>query len=174
MSQTAVDEGLTIDEGTAARLIRGGIAGLAATAPMTALMVLGHQRLPWHQRDPLPPALITAEVRRAVGLAPPRHAPAQAGVATVNHFSYGALMGALYGLLPSQLVREHPVASGAAFGLAVWAGNYLAALPLLNLHRSARCERERRNRVMIAAHLIWGVGTGLLIAAMNGKNATES
>src|SRR5688572_32207747 len=32
MSQTAVDEGLTIDEGTAARLIRGGIAGLAATA----------------------------------------------------------------------------------------------------------------------------------------------
>ncbi len=152
------------------RLIRGGIAGLAATAPMTALMVLGHQRLPWHERRPLPPGLITAELRKAAGMSPPP-AAAQAGIALINHFGYGALMGALYGLLPVRMLRDHPLASGAAFALAVWAGNYLALLPLLDLHRSARDDGASRNRVMIAAHLVWGVGPGLLAAAMHG---TES
>ena len=76
--------------------------------------------------------------------------------------TYGAAMGSLYALARSQRPRNDAVASGMAFGIAVWAVSYLGLLPALKLYRSATEEPTERNVLMIGAHLVWGASLGLL------------
>jgi uncharacterized membrane protein YagU involved in acid resistance len=53
--------------------------------------------------------------------------------------------------------------SGAAFGLAVWAGSYLGLLPVLGILRPATEHPARRNALMIASHVVWGAVAGLVL-----------
>lgn len=141
--------------------LRGAIAGLAATAPMTLAMALMHRQLPPHERYPLPPSEITAVAEReALGrdLDPETHAAATLAA----HFGYGAATGAIYGALAGE--RPGP-ASGAGFGLLVWAGSYMGLLPALGVLRPATEHPARRTALMIAAHLVWGAALGALCEA---------
>jgi hypothetical protein len=78
-------------------------------------------------------------------------------------------MGALYGPLSRAIPLPAPLA-GPAFGLAVWAANYLGVLPALGLLRPATEHPPRRNALMIAAHLVWGLATGLLVETFRDRD----
>lgn len=49
------------------QLAEGAGAGLAATLPMTIVMVLGHRLLPWVEQYPLPPRQIIENVTEKTG-----------------------------------------------------------------------------------------------------------
>lgn len=142
----------------------GAAAGVAATLPMSAFMSAAHRRLPASQKDPLPPAKITRRLEEVAGVDDAVPAEAQKPLTFVNHFGYGGLVGALYGVGAARAPAG--VATGVAFGLLVWAGSYLGWLPALKLHRSALSEPAPRNALMIAAHVVYGAALGAGVAAL--------
>src|SRR5947207_1134832 len=114
--------------------IRGTVAALAATVPMTAVIGLGHAAGLLHTP---PPAAITENVAERAGADPnPESAEFQAGWLAA-HLGYGASCGALYALARPLLPRSD-VAAGILFGGAVWAVSYLGVLPTLELFPSAK------------------------------------
>ena len=151
-------------------VVAGAMAGLTATGPMTAVMVAAHDALPPHERHGLPPEHVTANAARAAGAHEAAQLRERRVLATIPmHFGYGAAMGAAYGALAPH-VPGPGVAKGVAFGLAVWAGSYLGWLPAMGLHPPATQESAGRNAMMIGAHVVWGVVTGLLTdLAHNGR-----
>ena len=144
------------------RLIRGALAGAVATIPMSVVMTLWHRRLPWQEREPLPPAKITDRLLQAVGVEEEVPEPVQTGLTLVNHLGYGAAVGAAYeGMNASDAPPS--LGSGIAYGLGIWTGSYLGWLPAMGLHRPATRDSLERNLLMIGAHVVWGAG---LIAAL--------
>jgi hypothetical protein len=143
-------------------LLQGALAGLVATAPMTAVMLLLHRLLPGYERYPVEPYRITTRLARRVGLGRLLDDKEERVAATtVAHFGYGAAAGALFPPLAGRLPVP-PVLAGAAYGLAVWVGSYLGLVPALGLLSPATRHPARRSGLMIAAHLVWGAVLGLL------------
>lgn len=137
------------------RIIIGAICGVVATGPMTAAMVLGHRRLPPHEKYPLPPREITGVLLAKSGVsATPTETSAAALVA---HFAYGGAAGAIYGAIPAAKSRES-LAAGVVLGFLVWSLSYFGLLPALRILRPATEHPVRRSALMLGAHLIWGAG----------------
>lgn len=147
------------DAMAARTLCAGALAGFIATGPMTATMALLFHALPAEERYSLPPRELTDSILacRASGL--PAGETTQDWLALASHFGYGALTGAPFGLLPT--ARSHPIATGMAYGVVVWAGSYLGWIPALSLLAPAIHHPPRRNALMIAAHLVWGAALGI-------------
>jgi uncharacterized membrane protein YagU involved in acid resistance len=148
------------------RIIAGALAGLVATIPMSICMLAGYRRLPWGKRDPLPPEQITKNVLSGVGLRDDLSERQEQALVVLNHFGYGATMGAVYGMLPHSPAPAGSLACGIAYGLSVWAASYLGWLPAAGLYRSATEEPRQRNELMIAAHVVWGASLGITTAAL--------
>jgi hypothetical protein len=142
-------------------VLLGSVAGCAATVPMTLAMEVLHRRLPPAEQYPLPPRQVTVRAAEAVGVGAPSSDSRQKAATIVAHFGVGTAMGALYGTA-TRGRRPGPL-GGAAFGLAVWAGNYLGLLPALGLLRPATEHPPRRTAIMIAAHLVWGAAAAALL-----------
>ena len=70
------------------RLLCGALAGMAATAPMTAAMRRFHGKLPQQERYPLPPREIVSSAVPALAENAARNS------SILAHFAYGALSGA--------------------------------------------------------------------------------
>jgi uncharacterized membrane protein YagU involved in acid resistance len=142
--------------------LQGGLAGLLATAPMTAAMKVMHRRLPRHEQAPLPPRQITMRLAERANVDHYLDGRQRKAVTLASHFSFGTAVGSLYGLLCQRIVRPG-VGSGALYGLCVWAGSYLGLLPALGLLSPATHHPPRRTWLMIVAHLVWGVTLGGLL-----------
>jgi putative membrane protein len=157
---------------TAQRLVNGAIAGMAATAPMSVLMMWGHCRLPRRQRSPLPPAKITHTLLRKVGIEQAVPDRAEVGLTLVNHFAYGAACGALFEL--SRVDQSPPtLKQSLCYGMGIWLGSYLGLLPAMDLHRSAAREPFGRNLLMIGAHAVWGGSLCLAVNLIEGKGIID-
>jgi len=141
----------------------GALAGLVATVPMTLVMLAGH-RLFEPRQAKLPPRLITD---RLLG----RKASDEAGRwhALAAHFGFGAATGALFALWPPPSVGK-----GVVFGLAVWAVSYLGWVPGLRLMPPATRQPARRNAIMIAAHVAWGLALGGVVAGLARRGLARS
>lgn len=126
------------------RIVLGAIAGFIATFPMTAVMRRLHRALPHRQRYPLPPREI-AEDLPALGATP-------SSATLLHHFLYGGATGALF----AALFPRAGLASGAAYGIVVWAGSYLGWIPATGFLRRGTSHPLRRNGLMLAAHVVWG------------------
>ncbi|MDT8306704.1 MAG: DUF1440 domain-containing protein [Anaerolineae bacterium] len=153
-------------------LIRGAFAGTAATAPMTAVMFLLWRFLPRQLRYPLPPRLITANLLRRLRLKRATSRKQETVLTWVLHFAYGGAMGALFSLF-FRALRLPVVLAGTLYGIMVWLGSYEGLLPTVNLLADADSQPERRNAVMIAAHLVWGACTGLLVASLSEEEVPQ-
>jgi putative membrane protein len=147
------------------RELAGTIAGFAATAPMTVAMMALHRALPEQDQEPLPPRQIVENVAATAGVDLGADEESRETVTLAAHFAYGASVGALYGPFAGATGLA-PVAEGMLYGLAVWGGSYLGALPGAGLYRSAKEEAPARNALMIAAHLIWGASLGVMVGAL--------
>lgn len=145
-------------------LLAGSLAGFAATAPMTVVMELMYRRLPIREQYPLPPRQITMEVAEETGLETHLDEGHRQSLTLSAHFAYGAAAGALYAPLSRKLP---PLVGGVGFGLAVWAGSYLGWLPAVGLLLPATEHPPRRTALMIAAHVVWGAATGLLLKRLD-------
>lgn len=150
------------------RLLIGTIAGAAATVPMTLVMETLHDRLPGEPPRPLPPREITESLAAKAGAADDIREPEMEALTLASHFGYGALCGAVFGLLAPRRMPA-AIACGTLFGLGVWAGSYLGWLPALGVRHDARRDPPARNGLMIAAHTVWGATAGLVVASGRGK-----
>jgi uncharacterized membrane protein YagU involved in acid resistance len=142
-------------------VIRGALAGIVATVPMSGVMLILDRRRSGGDPTPLPPRQITIEATELLGVRHKLGESAQRVLTTASHFGYGAVMGALFGAFCGEK-RSHAVTSGASYGLAVWVGSYLCWLPALHSRAAAPRQSLRRNAVMIAAHIVWGASLAYL------------
>ncbi|MCC7419055.1 MAG: hypothetical protein IT428_02120 [Planctomycetaceae bacterium] len=147
----------------ASQAMKGAVAGLAATGFMTAAMVLGRRFLPRNQRQTLPPQEITQSMLRRTGLAPALDGQQEMATTAALHLGYGAAAGSLYAGLP-QSASQNGIASGMAYGAAVWAASYLGWLPALGLPPAAPRESASRNLLLIASHLVYGAALGAILS----------
>jgi hypothetical protein len=138
------------------RLVLGFLCGIAATGPMSTVMVLMHRRLPRREQYSLPPREITTKLMAEV-VPPGVISPARRSSLTwLAHFGYGAAAGALYATAERQIPGNAP-AKGSIFGLIVWIVSYLGLLPGLSVLKSATEHPVKRSALMIGAHLVWGI-----------------
>jgi uncharacterized protein DUF1440 len=95
-------------------------------------------------------------------------APAAAAV----HYTFGAVMGGLYGALWEVSPRTRR-AGGTAFGTAVWALADEVAVPLTGLSRPTIDQPPERHAHAFAAHIVFGVTAEMVRrgvrAALNGR-----
>lgn len=154
------------------RLFPGALAGLVATAPMTAVMELMYRWLPRREQYPLPPSEITAELTHRAGIDQAIDSQEHIALTLVNHFAYGAAAGAVYGPLERYLPFAPPL-RGMAFGLVVWTVSYLGLMPTLGILRPATEHPAGRNVLMITAHLIWGSVLGVLTTRFQQWGASD-
>jgi uncharacterized membrane protein YagU involved in acid resistance len=158
-------------DGPAAAIVLGGIAGVVATAAMTAVMRRLYERLPPAERYPLPPREVTQ------GVLPIRSEQGLRDASLIAHFAYGAAAGGGYGLL-----AKKGVGAGALYGVAVWALSYFGWIPAARILRPAASHPARRNALMITAHLVWGAATAMVFddlvkarrSAFAGQDARDS
>jgi hypothetical protein len=143
--------------------VRGCVAGLIATAPMTWTMRAAERLIPWHAKGRLPPRQIIERLLGKVGVKHKFDGDQRAAATTLAHYGFGTAAGGLLGLVaaaPSSVPR--PVC-GAMVGTLVWAASYMGWLPASGIRRHAAKEPAGRNVQMIAAHLVWGCVAGALL-----------
>ena len=141
-------------------VLRGAMAGFAATVPMTIAMEALRAVLPREQQRRMPPREI---VDRSVEKTDEGHQVDNADrfvITTAAHFAFGTAAGALYGLLVRS--RDSSTPTGIGYGLTVWALAYGAVLPAFGLHPAAEDDTKDRNGVLIASHVVWGATLGML------------
>lgn len=154
------------------QVVIGGAAGLAATVPMTAMMLLGYCLLPPEQQYALPQEEIVESLTETVGTheyldsvpAPSPESPARLpleALGLLSHFGYGTAAGTAYALL-AQANDSRPALRSLIFGLLLWAFGYLGWLPALGVLTPAT-DHPRGRTAMIVAHLVWGPITALLV-----------
>lgn len=153
-------------------LWQGTAAGAAATVPMTALMEVGFQELPFFEQYSLPPRQITMNAASAVGVRDDLTANQALALTVGSHLAYGAGCGGLYTSVVPRAQRG--VVSGVGFGLGVWAGSYLGLLPALGLLSPATRHPRERTALMIAAHVVWGGTLGLLTKPRPKQTASKA
>jgi uncharacterized membrane protein YagU involved in acid resistance len=151
----------------------GLLGGAAATVPMTVAMELMHRQLPWRERYPLPPRIITQRLTRKAGVERDLDEPEHQALALASHFAYGAATGVIYALAKGPVERRLPrndvpamaraAGQGVAYGLLVWTASYLGVLPAARILTPATKHPGRRNALMIVAHVVWGAALGIAV-----------
>ena len=148
--------------------IAAGIAGFAATIPMTAAMAALQGSLPAEQQHALPPRHITENAAAVAGVSLGDTEAEHKASTLAAHFGYGAAAGAGYAAFAGKTGLD-PAKEGALYGLAVWGGSYLGLMPATGLYKSATEEPTARNLVMIAAHVVWGAALGVITDMLAGQ-----
>jgi uncharacterized membrane protein YagU involved in acid resistance len=137
--------------------LAGAIGGIVATYAMTRAMAHLKSRLPGHEREALPPRLVTEGALHEV-------LPARTGEETwrnlslASHFAFGAAAGAAR----ATIGKNGTVAGGVVYGLSVWTASYLGWVPALGIMPPATHQPWKRNLVMLAAHVVWGASLTLV------------
>lgn len=148
-------------------LATGMLAGVAATGPMTSVMLALNRKLQPTDRA-IPPGEVTAHALEKIHLRRQLSDEGLKDAAVFAHFAYGGAAGAI--LAPFQRLIPLPGwLVGALYGLLVWAASYVGYLPALDLTRPARDEPAARHGMMIVAHLVWGSVLGAIIATVRPR-----
>jgi hypothetical protein len=140
-------------------VVRGAWAGMVATVPMSAWMLVAQQGGFLGQA---PPRKI---VRRLLGKSrvPWGWRRDHRLTSTLGHFAFGAAAGALFGaVVPRKLGRPTRTLLGSGYGVAIWAAAYAWLLPALDLMPPPRRDRPGRPRAMLLAHVVFGAVLGAL------------
>jgi uncharacterized membrane protein YagU involved in acid resistance len=150
------------------KLVRGAVAGLIATGPMTWTMRAAERLVPWPWQGRLPPRQITERVLHKAGVKQKFDEDDRSALSIAAHYEFGTAAGAMLGAVASPQGRIPRHLVGAAIGLSVWAASYLGWLPAAGIRRSATKEPAGRNIQIIAAHIVWGCVAGALLDRISG------
>lgn len=150
--------------------VRGAVAGTIATFPMTAVMQTVHATRPRGPRRPMPPEKVVHGILHQ--LTGGHEAPRDARIwwTLGAHLGYGVATGALYGALfqPSDNMKK-AAATGAAFGIGVWAGSYAGWLPLAGILPPAWRQPAGETAELVASHVVWGAVTGMVTNLLSSR-----
>jgi hypothetical protein len=145
-------------------ILPGALGGVLATIAMTGVM-LGAQRAGFLGTAP-PRKLVDEAVERTR----PRPSPddrTRTVLASIVHLAIGSVAGVAQAIAYRWLARGQgaaipATAFGAAFGLLLWAVNYVGLAPALQVLPPPDRDRPTRPPVMVLAHLVFGVASGAL------------
>ena len=157
--------------------LAGSAAGLAASIPMLCAMEALRRGLPGQPESHyLPPRKVATGLARKAGIEYRMTERTRKAVTLVGHVSYGAAMGAAYGVIAGRTHRRagrnhlpRSVAQGVAWGLAVWALSYAGWLPAAGILPPPHRRSARRNTVIIGSHVVWGAVLGALTDQMRRR-----
>lgn len=136
------------------KALLGALAGVTVTTAMTAVVRRLHVALPSDERYPLPP-------REIVESTVPASSEGEARYRTLlAHFAFGGFTGALFAMPPARGLD-------IAYGIGVWGISYLGWIPAAGILAPATRHPPRRNLLMIAAHVVWGLTLSQLLKEMN-------
>jgi hypothetical protein len=135
----------------------GALVGLAATLPMSAVMLLA-DRLGLMEKHP--PERIVERGSQATGT--PTDEGQQNALATVAHLGFGAAGGAAFGVLAHLARPRAPSAVALPWALAIWAGSYFGWIPALGILPPPDKDAPGRASTMFIAHLVYGLSLGVL------------
>lgn len=139
---------------------RGAAAGLVATALMTPVQLVGMRLIPRSLRDRWMPHHVLTGITRKLGMSRHLDSKQEDALTVAAHFAYGGSFGVLYSLWRR---RDGPtVASGIAFGLAVWAVSYGGYLPASGLTPPPEHHDAFSMARLAAAHAVYGATLGLV------------
>lgn len=136
-------------------MVDGVSAGLAASVPMTAAMLLIQQHLPPESREPQEPQQITDELLRRLGILSRLSLQQRFAATLAAHLGYGGTTGAAYSVVAPWIPVPRRV-RGLTYGLAVWAAGYAGWLPALRILPPPQDRPAGRNCLLVASHLVWG------------------
>jgi uncharacterized membrane protein YagU involved in acid resistance len=145
--------------------LKGAVAGLIATVPMTATMLVVQRMLPRRQQQRLEPRRITDDILRRTGLKDDLSQERREQATIAAHFGYGAAVGAGYALA-ERLMPLPRGFRGPTYGMLVWAASYAGWLPAIGTLPPPQHRPGGRNALLIAAHLVWGLATEAVNEAM--------
>ena len=159
---TALAQGATMK--VVAPLLVGATAGALSTVAMSAVM-LGAKRA--GVTGELPPERITRRVIDAVSAEPPDDQTTDA-VAAVAHLGFGAVAGALFGLLTTRTgaARGSPASAaftGMIYATGIWLVSYQGWVPALGIMPPASSDLRGRAVTMLTAHWVYGAALGVLV-----------
>jgi hypothetical protein len=150
-------------------------SGVLATLPMSAVM-LGADALGRMGTQP-PRRVVDEAAEQAPGPAPSD--ATRDATASVLHLVMGGLIAV--GVLPVLALARRvapagwprAAAAGGAFGVAVYLLNYAGLAPALGILPPPTRDRPGRQLTMAAAHVVYGVVTGVLVnplARLGGRH----
>jgi uncharacterized membrane protein YagU involved in acid resistance len=151
---------------TANDIVVGAAAGIIATVPMTIIMEQLHKLEPSERDRPLPPREVTEGLYEQIGAAKKSEENLERMTFTL-HYAFGGAAGALFPLVAPQRLPA-AIGAGVLYGLAVWSGSYLGALPAIGVRHHAKHDSAMRTASMIAAHIVWGATLGVLLRGRPG------
>lgn len=143
----------------------GAIAGLVATGAMSVLaaVLLAAARRAGAREDRLlsaspegdaPTEKLAGEMKAAVTRRRATRREKEVG-GEVIHWTFGVVLGALYGLLAARS-RRVSAGRGLAYGAAVFAGASEAALPILGLSLPPSSYAPAGHAMNLLTHLVYG------------------
>ncbi|MDQ0147756.1 DUF6789 family protein [Pseudarthrobacter niigatensis] len=136
---------------TPEKLAGGGLAGLAATGAMSALLVAADATGVMNYEPP----------RKIIDKFFPRlPLPLRDGAAVLAHFGYGVAGGCLYVLTRR---KQSTPGAGLAYGALVWVAGYEGWLPAMGILPPAHRDKTGRAVTMLAAHLLYGAVLGKVL-----------
>jgi hypothetical protein len=146
-----------------AHAIYGALGGVIGAACMTVFRTLAHRR---GVIDKSVPQAAEEWLTRRTGRAWPAEPAVHHAFDQLLHFGYGAALGAAYGAVvarPRRPGRKSTLVIGSGFGAAAWLFGSWLLLPLLDVKRAPWRASLPETAVDLAAHLIYGASTALLV-----------
>jgi len=148
-------------------LLAGAAAGALATVAMSAVMLVAKLL---GITGELPPERITRRAIEAVVDEPPSDEQEDAAVAA-THLGFGAVAGALFGLLIrwiGAVRRSTPTLAfaGVLYATGIWLLSYQGWVPALGIMPPASRDRRGRVATMLTAHWVYGAALGALTSVL--------
>lgn len=152
----------------AGQIARGALLGLVSGLVAAGAMSLAHQlanriapktETPPPTREKDSTVQVASAVTRQVGYELPEHQESRAG--SVVHFAFGGLVGALYGAV-AEVVPKVTALVGLPFGVAVWLGAHVVAVPALGLAKLPTQQPAREETQELGLHAVYGMTTELV------------
>lgn len=147
-------------------LATGAVAGVVATGPQSAV-VWGLRFAGVYHRKP-PPEVVSERPNDAAvraGILPPS---LRGPVMLTEHIGFGAVSGAVYGLL-STVIRPTPV-TGVLAGLAIWLTSYKGWIPALHIMPPPERDERGRQAALVMAHIAYGLALASAYRRLNPES----
>jgi putative membrane protein len=145
--------------------LAGAIGGLAGSFAMSQFHALVLRNVPANSEvSEVGKEDSTVRAASAISRAAFRHeltAEEKKLAAPGMHYSFGAGMGAIYGTLAECMPPEH-LGWGIPFGVAVWLGAHVIAVPALGLSEPVTRSEAGPEAAEFGGHLVYGAAAEIL------------
>jgi uncharacterized membrane protein YagU involved in acid resistance len=148
---------------SAGRLARGAVLGLVGGLVAAGAMTAAHRlasaitpeaEAPSATKEKDSTVKVASAVTRQAGYQLPEQHESRAGA--IVHYAFGASVGALYGLV-AELVPRVTAFLGLPFGVAVWLGAHVVAVPALDLAEPPTRRPVRQEAEEFGLHVVYGM-----------------